>query len=272
MDADNPLRANPSFHEEGWAGYSRLFSKGACDCRLRVEATTHYFYQQTALSVLSQLEGAHVCVVLRDPAERVWSSFNFTQNNLARVPAKVSFEDYLEQVFEGKDLFPEICNDQKSAYVLERDVIYGEYARYLHAWMDQLGEDRVHVVFFEELKNRPQETLKQLLTNFDINTSWFNNFEFTASNRTYSVAHQGLHRFARSVNQALQESTVIKTILKALYLRMLRKTNKKSSRVPQAAIEGLRKYYEPHNKALEAMLSVELSEWMPQSSNIIEDY
>lgn len=263
MDRDNPLRVRPGFHDAGWDGYSRHFPEDAGHFAVRVEATTHYLYQETALEALSSLEDVHVCVVLRDPALRVWSSFNYTQNNLSRVPFDVGFDRYLDRVLEGQDLPSEYCPDEKSRYVLERDVEYGEYARHLQPWIDRLGREQVHWVRFEDMQRRPREMLKRLVAPFDVDAAWFDRCELPVRNETYRVMHQGLHRVARRMSRVLPGSTVVKPALKRAYLRLQSGRSRSGTRPPEKEIERLRVHYEPYNLQLEQLLSIDLSIWRP---------
>ena len=272
IDPDNPLRGESHFNNEGWEGYARQFPDEARDCPVRIEATTHYLYQRTALEILSEIKDLHVCVILRDPAARVWSSFNFTQNTLARLPAWLTFNQYLDLVFDEQPLYPRYCVSEKSAYVLERDLQYGEYARYLRPWIDRLGADRVHCVLFEDLKDRPRDVVKRLTAPFDVNAAYFDRHEFTARNETYSVKQQRLHRVARRANELLQVDSRIKAALKRVYFGLQRGSSNGGARAPrEQTLERLRVHFELYNQELEDLLSVDLRGWMPRGGGKVHN-
>src|SRR5690606_14876560 len=96
------------FAADGWAGYADQFPVDVARFPVRMEATTHYLYQRTALEALSELEDCRVCVVLREPAARVLSSFQYTQNNLARIAPEVTFDEYVDAVLAGRSI-ADIC-------------------------------------------------------------------------------------------------------------------------------------------------------------------
>src|SRR5262249_17888741 len=87
MDRGHPLlKYDSNFYTHGLDGYKAYFTH-CNNCRkIIVEATTHYIYQKTALEVLSCLETKpQIIFVLRKPSSRVYSSYQYTKNNLANV-------------------------------------------------------------------------------------------------------------------------------------------------------------------------------------------
>src|SRR5690606_29284173 len=85
MDDSHPLsgRHGLSFGRNGVESYSSFFPDRKEDSLL-IEATTHYFYQRTARDYLSSLQKKPLIVMLlREPANRILSSFRFTRDNLA---------------------------------------------------------------------------------------------------------------------------------------------------------------------------------------------
>lgn len=262
MDEENPLCASNGYTEKGLQGYARFFPDNAADYPVRLEATPHYFYQRTAQHVLAEMPECRVCVVLREPAARVLSSFEFTKNNLAYIPKQVTFEEYVDRVLAGESIYPDLCINRSSAYVLERDIQIGHYARILNEWIRLLGHDRVHWALFDDLKTRPRETVGQLLAPFEISLDDYEQYDFPRHNETYRVKYQRLHRTVRWANRLIQWNSKSKTFLKRGYLRLQNKNYdgmrmKKSS----SGLRRLRKYYRPYNEELEQLLSVNLSDW-----------
>ena len=95
MDPGHPLIKEPNVHTASADAYDSLFPGISSTCRL--ESTTHYLYQDTARELLAQMEGQPlIVVVLRDPVQCVWSSFQYTRNNLARMDPSLSFFQYVE--------------------------------------------------------------------------------------------------------------------------------------------------------------------------------
>lgn len=264
MDPDTPLYVAPGFDEKGLDGYSEYFTESCLTRPVRIDATTHHLFQRTALRVISGLDEARVCVVLRDPAERMLSAFNYAQNNQSLLSSEIGFDRYLDRAFSKKAKSIEYCKDERGAYVLDRNLEYGKYANYIEPWLDSLGRDRVHWVLFEDFRRRPRELLKELMSPFDIDSRWFDQCDLARQNETYRVRSQVVHRWARRLNSQLETRT-IKPILKKVYLALQKKRVPKNSETLECSLERLRRYYQPYNRSLEQLLSVDLSSWKPKS-------
>jgi len=259
MDKDNPLCATPSFHEKGWDGYADCFPDNVKNFPLRLEATTHYLFQDTALEALSQLDDVHVCVVLRNPISRIWSSFSYTKNNLARISKSFSFDTFLDYVLSNQQIPENYIPNARSRYVLQRDLYYGQYATSLAPWLEKLGHERVHCVKFEDLQTRPRQTLKRLASIYDIDTDWFDELTLESRNETYNIRNATIHSLAIKTNSLLK-SSYLKKILKSIYMPF-QKSNPQQSGPSESAIVKLQEYYAPHNLLLEKLLSMEFSDW-----------
>src|SRR5437870_3389808 len=80
LDAGHPFLPRVSYHSHGFAGYVRYFAhwSRATPPRVVCEASTHYLYSETALDVLTHADPVpRVLFVLRRPAQRVYSSFQY---------------------------------------------------------------------------------------------------------------------------------------------------------------------------------------------------
>src|SRR6185295_8634232 len=100
MDEGHPLRRKESsYQQHGLDGYRACFRDCSQQHRIIFEATTHYLYQQTALEVLSKLNPRpQIVVLLRKPSERVYSSFQYSKNNLANVRRELTFARFVDEL------------------------------------------------------------------------------------------------------------------------------------------------------------------------------
>src|ERR1044072_6556741 len=105
MDEGHPLRRKESKYQPlGLDGYQGCFSDCSEHHRIIFEATTHYLYQQTALEVLSKLNPRpQIVVLLRKPSERVYSSFQYSKNNLANVRRELTFSRFVDELQQNSD-------------------------------------------------------------------------------------------------------------------------------------------------------------------------
>lgn len=261
MDADHPHQGKPNYWQDGLSAWSRCFPADAGRFAVRMEGTTHYLFQDTALRVLQELREVRVCVVLRDPAQRVLSSFNFTQNNLLRLRRDLRFPAYLELLRKGAALYPDYCTDRFSAYVLERDLRYSRYADYLSRWFEALGRERVKVLCYEDVRADPQAAISELTDWLGLPRLSGENARLEPRNQTLRIRRRGLHAAALAINPFLGFLRPVKPAMKKVYARLQGGT---LAAHKDADLEPLRSEFMPDVRRLEALLRRDLSRWYPQ--------
>jgi len=261
MDRDHLLIKRPNIHDDGLAAYASCFPNDAPNARVRVEATTHYLYQQGAVDIVGNWSDARVAVVLRAPADRVFSSFSYTQNNLARLDPELSFSAYLELVRRGEPLFPRWCNHRGSAYVLERDIDYSHYKKYLDRWIGRLGRERIDIVLFDDLQQRPAEVVRLLLQRLGLESSDLPERQFDPRNQTVSVRHARLHAIARRLDRSFRLPGNVRLLLKRAYAKIHKVGTVQKSDADMLALAELRTSFMEEVCQLETLTGSDLTGW-----------
>lgn len=127
-------------HFAGWTGE-----------RYRLESSPVYFDGGEGLvaAVARDLVDVRVLLLLRDPAQRLWTSYA-DKVRRSRLPAAMPYEMFVDRCLalraSGSDRF------EANRYF--RTLGSGFYAEHLPAWLDTFG-DRVRVVFAEQLAVDP---------------------------------------------------------------------------------------------------------------------
>ncbi len=264
MDEGHPLlRKDSNFHRHGLEGYRAHFGRnGSRGCRVHFEATTHYLYQRTALEVLSALPGPpQIVFVLRKPSERVYSSFQYSKNNLANVRRDLSFARFVDEVRRdpSSPLIDEYAGE--SAYVLRNDIRYSRYVEYLPAWAARFGRGRVHVLLFEELKRGARAFMQDLARRIGIAPAFYDSYDFPVRNETINIKHTSLHRRVRRLDGLVPRGP-LRGLMKSVYL--------KAQSAPQGsektfedrrALTELEREFRPYNQRLAEGLGLDLSSW-----------
>lgn len=263
MDKDHPLlRKGSNFHEHGLRGYQTYFNNRSPEHKIVFEATTHYIYQRTPIEVLSQLPQApRIVFMLRKPSERVYSSFQYTKNNLANFTRHISFSQFIELVkSDPEDSRLRECAGP-SAYVLKNDLKYSRYIEYISLWRARFGTERVHVLLFEDMKNNPRGFMKELASRLGIDPGFYDAYDLPARNETLTVNYPSLHRRMKKFNGLLSDGK-LKAALKRGYLKAQSGNTKseKSSEDTQALAE-LERDFQPFNQRLANELGLDLSAW-----------
>jgi len=260
MDAGHPLIGDPNVHATTSETYRSLFPDAPEAST--IEGTTHYLFQETARTHLGQMEPEPIIVaVLRNPAQRVWSSFQYSRNNRARMNPSLQFHEYVEWGLKKKyDSIKENISHPGSAYVLARDIQYGQYIDYLLPWWESVGEERLALVSFAEMIADPKATCCRLASVFGVDPEFYDDFEFEAQNATYTVASPLLHSLARSIGKRIPESR-IKQLVKRAYMAGATTEPPTRSQEEEQALERLRDYYAPYNERLAKKFDIDVSSW-----------
>lgn len=203
-DKEHPLLAKQlNLHKNGPEAYANCWQNK--NGKL-FEASTHYLYNSFAKDWFAHnFPHLHAVFVLREPAMRIYSSFTYSQNNLAAFNTKLSFEKYIQTLQINPEAIAQYVDRPSSAFVLQNEILYSNYIDYIEQWQIALNPKQVHVVFFEELMRSPENVIKILLNNMGL-ASNFDNTLLTKvhRNETLTVKNQALHKSLIFLNKALR--------------------------------------------------------------------
>lgn len=263
MDPGHPLAdAHHGLARDGIEGYARLFPEAEV-ARHRVDATTHYLYQDVASRVLAQLPTRpKVVFLLREPAMRLLSSFRFSRETLRVVDRRLDFTRFVELLDSRPEELGRHVSDEGSRYVLARDFAYGRYVDYLERYVDRLGADRVLVLLTERLRDRPEPTLRTLVEFAGIDASSRRLEHIDRANETFTLRHPRMHSLVQSIEARLPVPEGARELVKRGYWRM--QGRDLPSRVAERDLETareLRQRYADANRRLAAMFGLDLSAW-----------
>ncbi|MEB3360334.1 MAG: sulfotransferase domain-containing protein [Synechococcales bacterium] len=273
MDERSPLmRPTANYNRHGYSRYTFFPpSQGpqAPHPTVFLEATTHSLYQQTALDAFaSWTPQPHIIVLLRQPSDRILSSFRYTQHNLACLDPEVSFADFVALLLEGQlEQIRDRFTSNTSFYVLSRDLHYSCYVNFLTRWAERFPPDRLHLLTFESLRANPQSVVSHLAATLGLDPAFFEGFDFQSQNTTTAIAHSWLHRQCRRVAPMLPKGGM-KSALKSLYFTLQRHQTSFSGS-DDDALRRLDDYFEPWNRLLAEAFQMDLSEWSRVSPSII---
>jgi hypothetical protein len=202
-----------------------------------------------------------IIVVLRDPVQRVWSSFQYTRNNLARMDSSLSFFQHVDWTLQGEgNRIVEHVNHTGSAYVLARDIEYSAYVKHLRPWREAVGDERLVIVTFDALIESPQDTCRRIAERLDVDKDFYDTFEFRSHNATYRPVLRSLQSMARTVNRHVPDGPLVRMAKRAYEHLATRQTTADRSEEDERALERLRMYYKPYNEKLEDEFGLSVAE------------
>ena len=224
-----------------------------CSQRYALEATPGYFYggSELARGLNSTCPSARTLVVLRSPADRCWSFFQFVKSKV-RIPQDMTFSQYLDRCEQLHDAGSDMDRDNGDFSGL----VKGCYARWLDAWTNEFG-NRFHVLFFDDLAAEPRASVKSLCRWLDIDHTQVDDFVLGVDNKTVQYRHPRLQRAALALNRQAQRQFGRHQTTK----RLLRKAYHSLNQAPSTDVMStddrarLAAFYGPFNAELERKLA-----------------
>ena len=201
-------RKETDFFREGYTGdvaadsarYASFFER--CDPKARVFLEASPGYLGEAVTVAPRMRAlapdAKVLFILRDPIDRLYSSYHFHRSKL-NLPQSLTFEDYVRRCidFDRQIKKPEELGlDEWYLKVLR----FGCYSDFIAIFRAQLPVANIKVMFFETLGQDAKAFMVDLSAFLGIDPVFWTNFEFHKSNVTFSGRNKMLHRLAMSAN------------------------------------------------------------------------
>lgn len=262
IDRDSSLlRPEANYNLHGLDKYASFFPNCPEEAKVVLEATPHYIYQQTALDFFAACEvQPHVVFLLRKPAKRVFSSFSFVQNNLARLDSNLTFEQVTDLMLdETGELAKQLDYAPDSFFYewLNTQLPNNCYYNFIQPWAERFPKEKIHIFLFEDMVKNPQITLIKLAQDLGIDADFYQDFYFEKRTKTVAIKNRFLHQFLMKLTPVLGTSRV-RELLKSIYFKF-------NTNPPQPAkeesLERLENYFKPHNKRLAEAFKLDLEPW-----------
>lgn len=261
-DPSHPLSRRPNRVEDGMAAYEGLFVENARDTAVRMEATTHYLFDGIARDAVASIPDARAIIVVREPAARVYSSFQYTANNLGRLSRGLNFARYLDLVESGQDLFPKWCSHAGSAYVLQRDTTYSRYAEYVAPWIEALGRDRIRILIMEEMIDDPDAAVRDVVHWLGLDPAHMPPVDRKGRNRTQHVRAPAVQGLARRINARIRPPEPLRRLAKKMYGAMQFRGSSPIPPEDAGALARLKARYADDIDLLSEVAGIDFGIWM----------
>jgi hypothetical protein len=205
-------------------------------------------------------ENARIIAVLRNPIERAYSNYWHAR--------KLGFED-VPTFEEALAREPERAAQPNALLTDLGYVRDGEYADLLGAYFELFGRDRVHVMFTDDLADRPHQAMHELLRWLGVTDDLTGMALDERSNVAAVPRSKALHhllvrpslpkRLYKAIVPATAQYWIRQRIKQPLLHRNLRAADYQPMRA--GTREQLRRHYEPHNRRLAELLGRPIPDW-----------
>lgn len=203
--------------------YNRLFpEQDDGDSRHRLESTPDYLYCASARErIAAFLPHAKLVFSLREPVSRLISWYRFAKQN-GTLPQTLSFDGYVEMLFKeidtcgtAKDMPSRYARDGVPATTEQylQTLQQGCYTLYLNPYFERFGAARIHILFYEDIAEKPRAALANLCEFAGIDADFYNDYTFQVTNRTETMKNSALHRKYRNLRFQLRQWTHNKPLI-----------------------------------------------------------
>ncbi|MCI5159250.1 MAG: hypothetical protein D3906_12625, partial [Candidatus Electrothrix sp. AUS1_2] len=188
--------------------------------------------------------------ILREPVARLYSCFKHSSKSL--VIENISFHEFVESL-SGQLHGPEFHKLQDSEAQVATGLDSGYYERYLQEWYTVFEEQSMKVVFFDDLKEKPHELVKDIYQWLSIDSC--STTVYTQENKGFYYKNKFIHKLAINFNAKFEPFfrtyPALKLILKKIYM-----LNAQENPFPldDTTKEYLKKLYAPQNNKLYSLL------------------
>ncbi len=141
--------------------YAMLFA-GSASCKAIGEASTTYLSSpEAAARIHAKLPHSRIIAVLRQPADRAYSAYNFMRQH--RVESETTFRGAMaEQDFR-------LAQGWAPHFLYEW---YGYYHAHLQPWFGLFPRDRIRVFLYDDWRQEPQRMLSELFRFLEVDVNF----------------------------------------------------------------------------------------------------
>lgn len=237
--------------------YLRHFPDPAPGMSTYLEASPGYLAEAEVVAprIAHVLPRARLVFVLRDPVDRLASSFRFYKSRL-HVPDGMTLDEFVDLCFDFIDsggAAPLAGIDPWHLSALQR----GRYESQLAPFRRAHPEDRILMLDYGSLRDKPREVLGRIARFAGLDARFYDSFVFERENVSFLARRVWLQRFAVAVNDGLEglwrRHPRLKRSLLATYKRINERPMEADPLSPRNR-QRLQLFYQPTYSALPALL------------------
>lgn len=237
-----------------WESYTALFQNVTDQCAIG-EASAIYLssYQPavTAANIAARLPDVRLIALLRHPADRAYSAFQYYRSRGYEPCAEFASALDAERTLDDANWCPDLRHWQNGCYFAN-----------LKPYFDRFPPQQIRVYLYEEWNEQPERVLRDLFEFLGVDDKVI--IEPRRANVTFSYRHSWLQRF---LNEPTQPRQLLELILHGrLRARVYGKLRAYNRRQPPAFDAKLRRdlteRYRRDIEQLQTLINRDLSHWL----------
>lgn len=246
------------------ANYASYFERCSPEIPILMEASPGYLGSgaEVAARIHALVPETKLLFILRNPIDRIYSSFNFHVGKLNLDP-NISFEEYIDKCIaydSGQEKPAEL--GIKEWYL--KIISFGRYVDYLEYYYQLFPENQIKIMFFEDMAHDIDGFMRELCQFLEISPDFFNGYNFRRINVTYESKLKWLHKIAVYFNTKSERFLRQRPELKQFMVNLYKKINQAREGYDEISDESrnrLKQYYLPSIVALQTLIKTKNIPW-----------
>lgn len=250
--------------EKDITNYASFFENPSHEKPIIMEASPGYLGSgaEVAARIHSLIPNTKLLFILRNPIDRMYSSFNFHVSKL-NLNANLSFEEYINKCIDY-DLGNKSPAELNIGEWYLKVISYGRYADYLKYYYQRFPENQIKILFFEDLNRDTLNFMRELCDFLEITSDYFEDYNFKRINVTYESKMKWLHKLAVNLNSKSERFLRQRPNLKQFIVSLYKKVNQAREGYNDMSEEShyrLKEYYKPSIDALQTLIGTRKTPW-----------
>lgn len=242
-------------------------------CRYALDATPFYYSQEAALRYSEEHVNVSVIFMLRNPATRLYSSFQYFQNVFQEYP-RGSFEEFVDALLDHGALRARYRENIKKPFfrnLFDDELDMGNYEKHITKWVNAVGRERIFLGKLEDVEEDPRNFMKILCGFLNLDAGMYDRYQFQSYMRSYRVRIPLLQAVARRIGREdpirydrMREFQSpfhrvpfawLRNMLDDAYGKIQRKNAPQG--ISAGTLRRISEYYEPANSLLKAKYGID---------------
>jgi hypothetical protein len=240
---------------------------------VRLEASPRYLIggKPVARLIERYLPEARLIFILREPVSRYFSRYLSLRSKTDRIPTHLDLDRMVDLSIDNPNAIPNPKNPECSEEMV-KFLWEGCYSVFLKEYIKLFPKERICIVFFDELSNKPINLIRRICEFAELAPSFYESYQFDVENRTRLVKYDRFHKFAEKVNRRFQKffnryPGIRKQVRSIYYDRINPDVGGKDKLITSYATKRLFNYYTTFNRDLKLLLNqkfpdMSMPEWL----------